>query len=43
MKKKGPLEEPSIVWQLIGAVCILFGGGFVMAAGVILFLGVITS
>jgi hypothetical protein len=42
MKKKGPLEEPSILWELIAAVCALFGG-FVAAVGVIIFLGVITS
>jgi hypothetical protein len=39
MKKKGPLEEPSILWEFIGAVCILFGGGFVMAAVLIVFVG----
>jgi hypothetical protein len=43
MKKKGPLEEPPILWEFIGAVCILFGGGFVVAAAIILLLGVITS
>lgn len=42
-KKTGPPDEPSIVREFVIEVCVLFSGGAITAAVLLLYVGLITS